>query len=376
MSGLLFHLLLTTNCDLKCRYCYGKSCDDMDADFGDFTVDYGVPPEINYDINVLKQFMRKDPQPVLIFYGGEPMLCIDKIRQIMDTVSARQFNIQTNGLHLHQLEPEYVNRFTSIFVSLDGDQKLTDYYRGNGIYKKVTDNLNLIRKNGYTGEIIARMTLMEQTDIYPQIRWLLNNPDHSFSSIHWQLDAGFWKTDFPKRQFKQWVEHSYNPQIQQLVQYWVDQMETSGKVLKLYPLLAVMQSLLLNEQSKLRCGSGWANYSIQTNGTIIPCPAMSGMKDYYLGHIQDAHPLQLKQVFVDQPCSSCTILGECGGRCLYANITKQWTLEQYGLVCKTVQNMVESLKSALPTVNALIENKTISLSDFWHLKYNSCEVIP
>ena len=348
----------------------------MDADFGDFNVDYDVPPEISYDLYVLKQFMSKDPQPVLIFYGGEPLLCIDKIKQIMDKVPARQFNIQTNGLHLHQLESEYVNRFTSIFVSLDGDQKLTDYYRGKGVYQKVTQNLNLIRKNGYNGEIIARMTLMEQTDIFSQIKWLLNNPDHSFSSIHWQLDAGFWKTDFPKRQFKQWVENSYNPQIRQLVNYWVNQMETSGKVLKLYPLLAVMQSLLLKEESKLRCGSGWSNYSLQTDGTIIPCPAMSGMKDYYLGHIKDSHPLDFKQVFVDQPCSNCEIFGECGGRCLYANITKQWTVEQYGLVCKTVQNMVESLKSALPKVKKLIENKTIKLSDFEHLKYNSCEVIP
>jgi uncharacterized protein len=40
---MFFHLLLTTNCDLQCRYCYGKSCDDMDADFGGFDVDYDVP---------------------------------------------------------------------------------------------------------------------------------------------------------------------------------------------------------------------------------------------------------------------------------------------------------------------------------------------
>jgi uncharacterized protein len=167
---MFFHLLLTTNCDLQCRYCYGKSCEDMDADFGDFEVDYSVPDRIIYDLGILKKFCEKDPDVVLIFYGGEPMLCIDKIKQIMDNVKAKQFNIQTNGLHLKELEPEYVNRLSTIFISIDGTEKLTDYYRGKGVYRKVIENVKTVRKNGFKGEIIARMTLMEETDIYENVR--------------------------------------------------------------------------------------------------------------------------------------------------------------------------------------------------------------
>ncbi len=348
----------------------------MDADFGDFDVDYDVADEVNYDIELLEKFMAKDPEPVLIFYGGEPMLCNDKIKQIMDNIQAKQFNIQTNGLHLNKLEPEYVNRLSTIFVSLDGTENLTDYYRGKGVYKRVVEKIKTVRKNGFEGEIIARMTLMEETDIYENVTWLLNNPDYSFSSIHWQLDAGFWKNDFQKRNFAEWIENNYNPQLKRLVEFWVNTMETEGKVLRLYPLLGVMQSLLTEEEIRLRCGSGWANYSIQTDGYIIPCPVMSGMKDYYLGHIRDSHPLQLKRVYVGQPCTSCEILRECGGRCLYANITKRWSNEAYDLVCKSVKNQVESLKSYLPRVKRLIDEERIRLSDFDHMKYDSCEIIP
>ena len=170
----------------------------------------------------------------------------------MDNVEAKQFNIQTNGLHLHRLPKEYVNKLTTIFVSLDGTEKLTDYYRGKGVYKKVIENIKTIRKNGFEGKIIARMTLMEETDIYENIKWLLNNPDHSFSSIHWQLDAGFWKNDFHKRPFQEWVKENYNPQIRQLAEFWVNTMETEGRVLRLYPFLGVMHSLLLEEESLLR----------------------------------------------------------------------------------------------------------------------------
>lgn len=339
-------------------------------------MDYDVPAEIDYNLTLLEEFVQKDPEPALIFYGGEPMLCIPQVRQIMDHIEAKQFNIQTNGVHLNKLEPKYVNRFTTIFVSIDGTEEVTDYYRGNGVYKKVTQNIRTIIENGFEGEVIARMTLMEETDFYPSIKWLLNNPDFSYTSIHWQLDAGFWKSDFKKRNFEQWLNKSYNPSIEKLVKFWVDHMETEGKVIKLYPLLGITQSLLLKEVSRLRCGSGWCNYSIQTDGHIIPCPSMSGMQDYYLGHIKDAHPLRLKQVHVGEPCTSCQIYSQCGGRCLYANITKQWNSKQYNLVCSSVENLVKLLKAYLPRIEELIKTGKIGLSDFSHQKYNSCEIIP
>jgi len=373
---MFFHLILTTKCDLKCKYCYEKSCEDIDSDFGDFEIDYSVPSRISYDLETLEAFLSKDAEPSLIFYGGEPMLCIEDIKRIMDRIKARSFVVQTNGLHLKKLEPEYLNKFDTIFVSIDGDENLTDFYRGKGVYRKVVENVNFIRKIGFRGEIVARMTVMEQTDIYNQVLWLLNNPDCSFSSVHWQIDAGFWKTDFEKRPFAKWVEESYNVGIRRLVRFWVEHMEKYGRVLRIYPFLGVVESLLKGEPSLLRCGSGWANYSIQTDGHIIPCPIMGGMKDFYLGHIENSHPLRLKKVFVGSPCTTCEIRYECGGRCLYANLTKRWSSEAYALVCKTVKNMIDCLKAVVPRIKQLIYEGKISFSDFNYTKYNGCEVIP
>jgi radical SAM protein with 4Fe4S-binding SPASM domain len=127
----------------------------------------------------------------------------------------------------------------------------------------------------------------------------------------------------------------------------------------------------------MRCGGGWINYAIQTDGYIIPCPTMWGMKKYYLGNIADADPLKLKKIFVDQPpCVGCRILGVCGGRCLYANITKRWRDEQYGKVCNTVNELVEAVKAELPQIQRLINSGKLNLKDFEYLKYNGCEIIP
>jgi len=348
----------------------------MDTDFGNFEIDYSVPSEVSYDVSLLKRFCEKDPNVSLIFYGGEPTLRTELMKKIMNEVEAKYFVIQTNGLHLNELDAAHLNRLHTIFVSIDGDEELTDYYRGRGVYRRVIENVKLARKRGFRGEITARMTVMEETDIYDQVMWLLNNPDFKFSSVHWQIDAGFWKNDFKKRPFAKWVEKNYNPGIRRLVKHWIRHMEEKGEVLRIYPFISVAQSLLRGEKSLLRCGSGWANYTIQTDGHIIPCPAMNGMKDYYLGHLRDAHPLGLKKVYVGEPCTRCPIFHECGGRCLYANITKRWDENQYSLVCRTVRNLIDSLKAILPRVRKLIREGRIRETDFDYVKYNGCEAIP
>jgi uncharacterized protein len=376
---MFFHLLLTSDCNLQCKYCFGESLDDFDEEFGDdIQIDYNLPRKANYSVAMLNKFVKKDPDCVLTFYGGEPLMFMDKLRKIMDAVTPKLYMMQTNGLLLDKLEPKYVNRFHTLLVSIDGEEALTDYYRGVGTFRKVVDNLKLIRKNGYKGELIARMTLMEQTDVEKQIKWLLHNDEFSFTSIHWQLNAGFWGNDYKRRNFEEWTKTSYIPGVDAIVRYWVDQMEQTGRVLKLYPILGITHSLLHGETNALmRCGSGWINYSIQMDGEIIPCPTMWGMKAYYAGHIRDADPLKLPKLFVSQkPCSDCKILGLCGGRCLYTNIVKRWPDEQYSKVCYTVEKLIESIQRELPRIQRLISSGQLKLSDFDYIKFNGAEIIP
>jgi putative peptide-modifying radical SAM enzyme len=351
--------------------------EDVDEDFPDFEIDYSLPRKTNYDVDLLDAFCRQDPDCVLTFYGGEPLLCAEEIKQTMDNVKAKHFMIQTNGLLLDRLEPEYVNRFHTMLVSIDGDEALTDFYRGKGTFRKLADNLKLIKRNGFQGELIARMTVMEQTDIYKQVRWLLDNGEFPFSSVHWQLNAGFWKSDFARRNFEEWSEVSYNPGIRKLVKFWVDCMEDKGAVLRLYPILGVAYSILRDEKaSLLRCGGGWINYAIQTDGYIVPCPTMWGMKDYYLGHISTADPLRLKQIHIGKPCTECTAFNLCGGRCLYAIVTKRWNPEAYAHVCRTVRNLIQAVCGQMPRIEKLIKRGKVRLKDFEYMKYNGCEIIP
>lgn len=376
-SFMYFHLILTDDCNLCCSYCRAKAFLDLDESEGEraVEVDEHIPIELAFDPEVLYAFLRKDPTPTLTFYGGEPLLRADLVERIVKEAPVQQFMMQTNGLLLDRLSVDIINRFTTILVSIDGRKELTDANRGDAVYDRVMKNVRIIRANRYSGEIIARMTVTESTDIVDAVHWLAENPDHPFSSIHWQLDANF-AGDFPKRQFADWVAGSYNPGIRTLVQDWADHMESTGIVLRWYPFLDPMEDLLLCRPSLLRCGSGHANYSIMTDGHIAPCPVMIGMKQYYVGHIREADPCQLDSVHVSGECLSCQILNFCGGRCLYSNITRPWGEAERRLVCGTVENLYAALTEALPRIRSLIASGTVTAEDFVHEKFNGCEIIP
>jgi putative peptide-modifying radical SAM enzyme len=335
-----------------------------------FKFDFTQPAKTEINIQKLKNFISKDPKAVIVFYGGEPLLEIEKIKEIMDNINV-PFRMQSNGKLLNELPIEYVKRISKMLISLDGDKKITDFNRGKGTYDRVIANITLIRSQGYNGEIIARMTISQnQSNVFKQVKYLVEN---GFDAIHWQLDAGFYKFDFNKERYEKFVE-KYNNSITKLINYWVKQMKT-GKVLKLYPLLAIIESLLKNEPTKLRCGSGHSGYSITTNGKIVACPIMNSIKDFEAGDL-DSNPDELKKFDVSEPCTNCSYLSLCGGRCLYWNKSKLWPAEGDELICKTIKHLIDSLKNKMPEIKKLIKKGVISENDFEYEKYFGPEIIP
>lgn len=334
------------------------------------TIDETITENFSCKKHELYHFLEQDKDAVLTFIGGEPLLNIDFVREVMDRAPVKRFMLQTNGTKLLELGHSYVNRFETILISIDGDKELTDGHRGAGIYDVVTTSAKKIREDGFAGELIARMTVAEDTEIYSAVTHLADT--RLFSSIHWQMDADF-TGDLSRRRFAEW-KAGYNEGIKRLTEEWVSRIN-SGTVPKWYPFLSTTEDLLTGQKTKLRCGSGYTNYSIMTNGFIAPCPIMVGMADYYAGHISDADPNNLKEISIQEPCLSCDIYDFCGGRCLYSNIVRPWGNE-YSLVCDTVRNLKDSLEAVLPRIKNLIDLGVISMESFAHTRYNGCEIIP
>ncbi|MCL5067612.1 MAG: radical SAM protein, partial [Thaumarchaeota archaeon] len=135
-----YHMIMTKECNLQCDYCGGGS---------------DTPPkEIQYSISDLKSFIAQDSDPVISFYGGEPLLRIQKVKTIMDEIPAK-FVLQTNGIFLDKIEQLYLAKFHTILVSIDGTEDVTDRERGKGVYERIMQNVDLIRQRGFRCDLIA-----------------------------------------------------------------------------------------------------------------------------------------------------------------------------------------------------------------------------
>ncbi len=363
-----YFLILTRACNLKCKYC------GEDAAFE-------LPPiDVNYSIESLRNFLLQDDSETTIqFYGGEPLIRIPLLEKIMDELPGiKHWSIQTNMINLHKLKPKYLTRLSSILASIDGREEMTDANRGEGVYSKVLENCKLARRNGFTGDLIARMAISEVADIYKEVTHLANLQSPGFNHIHWQLDSQ-WDDD-PKarwKDFDHWMNNSYNPGITQLVQWWLENMQ-EGKIIGLVPFIPVMKSILDDSPSPLRCGAGLDSFAINPSGSISVCPISPEFDFSIVGDIKTSTPKSIRNSMkVAEPCPSCNIFGLCGGRCLFINQTKLWGAEAFKKVCGTVEHMVSELKTIKDDVQLLIEKGIISKTEFDYPGFNNgCEIIP
>ena len=100
---MLYIVLTTPTCNLNCKYCGGSL--------------KGMPSEINYNLDDLVKLIERDPEAVVAFYGGEPLLKIETVEKLLDLLPAKHFVVNTNGFFLHRLD-DYIHRFDTILLSI------------------------------------------------------------------------------------------------------------------------------------------------------------------------------------------------------------------------------------------------------------------
>lgn len=371
-----YHIILTEKCNSRCKYCYEKSMNEFENGLDKkWKYDNNVPVDSAVSVGKLKKFLKAGD--TLIFYGGEPLVNFSKMKEIIDGLEKKfgdkiKFCIQTNGKLLGEIPFEYVNKISKMLVSVDGDEERTDYNRGNGNYNLVLKNLKLIRKNGFKGEIVARMVI-SFPDIFEQIKHLVKLIEEGIlDSVHWQIDAGFYRNDFDYEKFSEFVSE-YNKGISELINFWIDYMKRKKIVLKFYPFLGIFENLFYNKKTKLPCGSGYANYTITTSGKLSACPIMNSVENFYCGSLDDGIK---KEIHCEGKCLNCDYYGICGGRCLYWNYSNLWPPEGDELICKTIIHLIEEVKNKIPEIKKLISGGIVSEEDFEYEKYFGPEIIP
>jgi len=150
-------LQVTQDCNLRCSYCaYGGDYTQRTHDDKSMSLDI-----MKQSIDFVMRHSRKSKELIVSFYGGEPMLAIDSIKECVSYISNNylgkqiKYAITTNGtlFELDAITFLEENEF-DIHISLDGPEKLHNVNRrfsnGEGSFDKIISNISRI-KNDFPG---------------------------------------------------------------------------------------------------------------------------------------------------------------------------------------------------------------------------------
>ena len=376
---MLLFITLTQSCNLTCTYC---GSDENYEDIENITIDEYErdthPKEMSYNISKLEPFKEIDDL-CICFYGGEPLLKTRTIYKIMDMFPNAKYCFQTNATLLKTVKLDYLLRVDTILCSIDGRPEITNRCRGQGTYERIMENVAYIKSVGFKNDIVARMTVSveQQGDIYEEVMHLIKI---GFPHVHWQLDCN-WDTPDKQRieEWCKWRDESYNPGITRLADEFERQLREDNTILPIAPFTGILYSFLIGEKVKgVRCGSGLTSFNITTGGGVSSCPIAAELECITNINAKGFHPKNLfNSESVGEPCTSCDIFHECGGRCLYANQTKWWGEDGFQEVCNTIRHLMKEMHRVMPTVQKKIDEGVFSVEDFHYPPYNnSIETIP
>ena len=316
--------------------------------------------------------LAEDPEPIVAFYGGEPLLNPEFIEEVMDEARQARFVVQTNATLIEALPAKYWRRFDAALLSIDGRREVTDAYRGRGVYDKVLRAARLLRSMGFKGDLVARMTLSKLSDVYLDVVHLLELG--LFDHVHWQLDV-VWSPRWPG--FEEWCRR-YVHGISRLVEFWAEELE-SGRLHGVAPILGVLKPFLTGEPLEPPpCGAGRSAVAVSTDGRVLACPIAVEEGWATLGWVWDpSWRRSLGKLSIGEPCISCSYYAWCGGRCLYAYVEQLWGLEGFRQVCRLTTWLIDEVRRALPVVNEALSRGLVALDALLYPNFNNTvEVIP
>lgn len=291
-------LLTTLRCNLRCSYCSEQVGEVL-----------GSQRDPQYSMDQLDTFIQTNLSGLtkyFTFYGGEPTLNLGFIAQVMRRFPDFGYQLQTNGTRLHTLPSWMLKKLSNILISVDGGEKITDGYRGKGIYSQVLHNASRIRdKTG--GTITARVTWGDPNTSFEELDALT---DH-FDYVYWQFACGnYYQGDAVSRR-------------KEVISRLVEKFLQSEHLYPFIPIMGIVRNKLFPEVAEAMCsGESQCRASthllnVSPDGKIFPCPDMMYMPDTQTGSIQDnwLKPSPLRRPAGGE-CETCSAFDWCRGNCV------------------------------------------------------------
>ncbi len=332
----IFYLFVSQDCNLNCTYCYG--------DGGDYQKGKMMMSDEVAD-HFMEKFITGESKNYMInFFGGEPLMNLPLMKRIIATLKEKSerlgfhvtYNINTNGTMWSQKIKEFLlNEIQGITVSLDGPKEINDIQRvpvgkfsPHDQTVRMLEGLKERGKNYLVRTVVTKNSYDRLGEIYKY------NMGLSAGSI------GLTLGDVDPSNPVAMTDEEYRVMTEGLVKNNVENLLAcaANEESHFYDFTYDLLELMFFKKYRPRpCNAGNSLAAVAADGDIYPCHRFVGFKEFCVGNVKDAPPLNgsfestfkgFREASVDSmdPCSSCWGRYLCGGSCYVISYLREGSI--------------------------------------------------
>lgn len=352
-------LHIAHDCNLRCEYCFAAK-----GDFGKgrklMTLSTGLKA-----IDFLLESSGTRRNLELDFFGGEPLMNFDVVKQIVAYARSKEseynknfrFTITTNGILLDDDNIEFINKeMSNVVLSIDGRKEINDQLRvaanGKGSYDMIVPRYQKLVKGRGDKDYYVRGTFT----------WL--NPDFTEDVKHLyslgfdqisiepvvsdpNLSYALTEDDIPR------VFTEYEKLANTIIE-----LKKSGSGINFFHFMLDLDQGPCAIKRLRGCGCGNEYVAITPEGDIYPCHQFVGMDEWKQGNLDSGtldtdmkKKFALCNVYSKSECRQCWAKFYCSGGCNANNLQYAGSIKApHHLSCELEKKRLECaimIKAAL-----------------------------
>ena len=344
-------LHIAHDCNLRCKYCFASTGDYnegrmlMSLETGKKAMDFLI--EKSGD----RKFLEVD------FFGGEPTLNFDVVKQIVEYARSREaesgkkfrFTITTNGVLLTDDMIDFINReMNNVVLSIDGRKEVNDRLRvradGSGSYDTILPKFKKLvelrdkNKDWYVRGTYTKYNLDFSNDVMHLFEQGFDQISVEPVMADPKMPYALTQSDLPR------IFDEYEELMQKITE-----VRNSGKFINFFHFMLDLDQGPCAIKRLRGCGCGNEYVAIAPNGDIYPCRQFVGIDQYRMGSLHDgSFDLDIKNTFAaahvySKPeCKKCWAKFYCSGGCNANNYIYAGDIHNaYKLSCEIQKKRLE-----------------------------------
>ena len=344
-------LHIAHDCNLRCQYCFAST-----GDFG--TGRKLMPVETGKKaIDFLLEQSGNRENLELDFFGGEPLMNFDAVKEIVEYARMREkeygknfrFTITTNGMLLTDDKIEFINKeMSNVVLSIDGRPEVNDRIRltpnGKGCYDIILPKFKkLVDARDKNKDYYVRGTFTKYNLDFAEDVFHLNEAGFDQISVEpvmceSKYSYALTEEDLPA------VGEEYERLALRLLEN-----DKAGKHFNFFHFMIDLEQGPCAIKRLRGCGCGNEYVAITPDGDIYPCHQFVGLEEFKMGNLDEGtFDLEMKKLFAgthiyNKPkCRECWAKFYCSGGCNANNYQYQGDIhEAHTLSCEMEKKRLE-----------------------------------